>query len=214
LWPLLFLVTKANLKALTALAVAVAAWRAISIHFNLLPGPWAPGRTDVRIDALLWGCILAIALSRTESREWLKKLLTGKVMLLLILVDVVSNLGNGKHNYSFYEPIILALLVVWPILHPTSVFRSVLDNRILISIGMVSYSLYIWQQLWLLFPGAPMFSPRLQVFPANVLIALSCGVASYYAVERPFIRLGKWVTWSFGILAQTRQPGEERQSMV
>jgi peptidoglycan/LPS O-acetylase OafA/YrhL len=196
-WPLLFLATKANVKVLTALALADGAWRAVSFHFHLLAGPWAPGRTDVRIDALLWGCILAIVMSRPASKERLKRTLNGKLMLLLVLIDIASNLGNGQHNYSFYEPMILALLVVWPILNSESSLRSLLDWRILTMIGRVSYSLYIWQQLWMLFPGAPMPFPTLQAFPVNVLIALCCGVVSYYAVEKPFIALGRWVTSSW-----------------
>jgi peptidoglycan/LPS O-acetylase OafA/YrhL len=197
-WPLLYIFTRANIKILTALALAIAAWRAVSFHFHVLPGPWAPGRTDVRIDALLWGCILAIALSRPEWRDKVKRMFSGWLLLLLVAVDIVSNLGNGQHNYSFYEPIILALLVVWPILYSTSALRRFLDLRVLALIGKVSYSLYIWQQLWMLFPGAPMPFPRLQSFPVNVLIALCCGVASYYGVEKPCIELGRWATSSFG----------------
>jgi peptidoglycan/LPS O-acetylase OafA/YrhL len=197
-WPLLYIFTRANVKILTALALAVAAWRAVSFHFHLLPGPWAPGRTDVRIDALLWGCILAIVFSRPEWRDKLKRMLSGKLLLLLVFIDIVSNLGNGQHNYSVYEPIILALLVVWPILYSNSVLRRILDLRALALIGKVSYSLYIWQQLWMLFPGAPMLFPRLQAFPLNVLIALCCGVASYYGVEKPCIELGRWAASSFG----------------
>ena len=198
IWPLLLLFTRANLKILIGVALTVAAWRAVSLHYHLLPGPWAPGRTDIRIDALLWGCILAIGVSRPEWREHLKRRLPGWLMLLLVLVDIASNLGNGQHNYSSYEPIILALLVVWPILYAESALRRLLDNRALTLIGKVSYSLYIWQQLWMLFPGAPMVFPRLQAFPFSVFMALCCGVTSYYCVEKPFIDLGRWVVSSWG----------------
>jgi peptidoglycan/LPS O-acetylase OafA/YrhL len=198
IWPLVYTFTRVNLKTLVGLALAVGAWRAFSFHFHLFPGPWAPGRTDVRIDALLWGCILAIACSRPEWREKLKRLLSGWLMVLLVLIDIISNLGNGQHNYSFYEPMILAALVVWPILNSTSALRKLLDLPLLTFIGKVSYSLYIWQQLWMLFPGAPMPFPRLQAFPVNVLMALCFGIASYYWVEKPCIELGRRTTVSFG----------------
>jgi peptidoglycan/LPS O-acetylase OafA/YrhL len=197
IWPLVYTFTKANIKALVGLALAVAVWRAFSFHFHLLPGPWAPGRTDVRIDALLWGCILAVACSRPEWRVKLKRLLSGWMIVILVLIDIISNLGSGQHNYSFYEPIILAALVVWPILYSTSALRKLLDLRLLTFIGKVSYSLYIWQQLWMLFPGSPMLFPRLQVFPVNVLMALCFGIASYYLVEKPCIELGRRTTVSF-----------------
>jgi peptidoglycan/LPS O-acetylase OafA/YrhL len=193
IWPLLLLATRANLKVLAGLAIAVAGWRAVSLHYQLLPGPWAPGRTDIRIDSLLWGCILAIVCTRPELREKLKRGLTGWVMLALVAVDVASNIRNGQHDYSFFEPIILALLVVWPVLHPASALRRFLDHPVLGFFGRISYSLYIWQQLWLLMPGVPMPFPRLQTFPVNIVMALACAVVCYYTVEEPFIRLGRRV---------------------
>jgi len=191
LWPLLLVVTRGNLKVLTAMALSVAAWREVSLHYHLLPGPWAPGRTDLRLDALLWGCILAIALSRPEPRAMLARYASGWVMLALVLVDVVSNLAHGQHYYSAFEPPILALLVVWPVLHPESALRRVLDGRALGFAGAISYSVYLWQQLWMLFPGAPMPFPALQTFPANVAMAVICGIASYYIIEKPGIELGR-----------------------
>jgi peptidoglycan/LPS O-acetylase OafA/YrhL len=191
LWPLVLLTTRANLKALTAIALMVAGWRAVSLHFHLLAGPWAPGRTDIRADSLLWGCILAIIFARPELRERLKRAIPGWVMLLLVAIDVASNILHGQHDYSAYEPFILALLVVWPILYPDSILRQSLDLAPLRFVGTVSYSLYIWQQMWMLFPGAPMPFPRLQAFPLNVVMAFCCGVVCYYAVEKPFIQLGR-----------------------
>ncbi len=196
LWPMLLLATRANLKALTGIALAVAGWRAVSLRYHLLPGPWAPGRTDIRIDSLLWGCILAIMFTRPELREKLKHAAAGWVMLLLIAIDMLSNFLHGQHDYSFYEPIILALLVVWPILHPASGLRRFLDLAPLRFVGGVSYSFYIWQELWLLFPGAPAPFHRLQAFPFNLAMAFFCGVTSYYVVERPCIQWGRRLTRS------------------
>ena len=191
LWPFLLRLTKAKLPVLISLALAVAGWRAISLHYHLLPGPWAPGRTDIRIDSLLWGCILAIAFTRPRIREKLKGWTPAWAMLLLVLVDVASNVIHGQQNYSAYEPPILALLVVWPLLHPANALRRFLDRPWLCFLGRISYSVYIWQQIWLLFPGTPMPFPRLQTFPVNVALAFACGIASYFVVEEPFIRLGK-----------------------
>ena len=205
IWPLLLLATRANLKALAALALSIAAWRAVSMHYHLLSGPWAPGRTDIRIDSLLWGCMLAIVFTRPELRDKLKRVLNGWVLLGLVAIDVASNIRNGQHDYSFYEPIILSLLVVWPVLNPSSAMRRFLDLPVLRFFGRVSYSLYIWQQLWLLFPGVPMPFPRLQVFPVNMLLALCCGVISYYAIEKPFIELGRRVAASIA-MRSSQQP--------
>jgi len=64
-------------------------------------------------------------------------------------------------------------------------------------VGRLSYSLYIWQQLWMMgswkvprpFPLGPF-----QELPLSVLCTFGCAAVSYYLVERPTIRLGGWVT--------------------
>lgn len=190
-WPALFIWTRGNLRILLGMAFSVALWREISFHFHLLPGPWAPYRTDVRLDGLLWGCIVAIACFTPGLVTWLRKRLTGKVVLLLVIIDLASNVIKGSHYYSFYEPIIFALVVVWPIMNDGSVLRRLLDSRPLSSIGRVSYSLYIWQELWLLYPKAAMPFPHLQRLPVNIFMALACAIVSYNFIEQPAIRLGK-----------------------
>ncbi len=196
IWPLLLLATRANLKWLAGIALSVAAWREVSLHYNLLAGPWAPGRTDIRIDSLLWGCILAVVFSRPELREKLRKALNAWVMLALLAIDVAANVLHGQHYYSAFEPIVLGLLVVWPILYPASGLRRFLDLSALQAVGKISYSLYIWQQLWLLFPGVPMPFHVLQSFPVNLLMSFVCAAACYFLVEKPFIELGRRVTSS------------------
>jgi peptidoglycan/LPS O-acetylase OafA/YrhL len=206
IWPLLLLATRANVKVLTAIALGIAAWREVSLHYRLFPGLWAPGRTDIRIDSILWGCILAIVLAHPQMREKLTKVFSGWVLFALLIVDVVSNILHGQHYYSAFEPVILALLVVWPILHPASALRRFLDLPALRAVGAISYSLYIWQQMWLLFPGVPVLFPRLQTFPVNLVVSFLCAIASYLLVEQPFIRLGRRVVPPAG---QSANPSEQ-----
>jgi peptidoglycan/LPS O-acetylase OafA/YrhL len=201
LWPFLLLVSKGRLKVPVLFAVLVAAWRTLNGHIHTLRDVWAPGRTDLRIDSLLWGCALAIILFNPIWRERLKLKLSGVIICLLLAIDVISNVIHGVHDYSWFEPIILALLLVWPLLHPGTLLRKFLDSRTISSIGKVSYSLYIWQQFWLLFPGAPFVFPKLQSFPLNVIMAAACALISYYLIEQPFISAGRSVIRHF----KTRQ---------
>jgi|SRR5882757_4582412 len=195
-WPFLLILTRGNVIVLSTIALLDALWRAISFHYQIISVGWPPGRTDVRIDSLLWGCIMAIVLSNPKWRDLLKRRLTGVVILVLLGIDIVSNVIHGKHDYSFFEPIILALLLVWPILYPESKLRSVLDTPFFVSIGKISYSLYIWQQFWLLYPGAPKAFAHVQDFPLNIVMAFACATASYYLIETPFIKIGRHVSQS------------------
>ncbi len=196
-WPVLLPFTRRRVKLLIALALLDAVWRSISFRMQLDPNIWSPGRTDVRIDSLLWGCILAIALADTHWRQWFSKHLSGWLLSLLVGFDVLSNLALGSHYYSFYEPIILALTVVWPVIHDQSSLRKMLDWKPLVRLGDISYSLYIWQQLWLLSRYAPPIFPRLQRFPVNLVMSFACAIASYLVVEQPLIRLGHRLTRKF-----------------
>jgi peptidoglycan/LPS O-acetylase OafA/YrhL len=60
-------------------------------------------------------------------------------------------------------------------------------------VGQISYSLYLWQQLFFLDGHSPAAWPlaRLQQFPWNYTAAFSCAIASFYLIERPLIRVGR-----------------------
>jgi peptidoglycan/LPS O-acetylase OafA/YrhL len=62
-----------------------------------------------------------------------------------------------------------------------------LNARIPVWIGTLSYSLYLWQMP---FANAHVHSWA-TTFPANIVLAFLAAVASFYAVEQPFLRLRK-----------------------
>jgi peptidoglycan/LPS O-acetylase OafA/YrhL len=52
-------------------------------------------------------------------------------------------------------------------------------------VGVISYSLYLWQQLFLCRYHASWFT----TFPLNIVLAFAAATASYHLVEQPFLRL-------------------------
>jgi peptidoglycan/LPS O-acetylase OafA/YrhL len=76
-------------------------------------------------------------------------------------------------------------------LNPDQILGRILEWNWLRWIGRLSYSLYLWQQLFLVpYNNRVSSLGRLQDWPFNLLAALICAVASYYLVERFFIKLG------------------------
>jgi peptidoglycan/LPS O-acetylase OafA/YrhL len=198
LWPALLTLTRRRVLIPTLLALSVAAWRFVDIHYHVISSSlWLPGRTDVRLDSLLWGCIFAVVLSFPDLKKLVSRYLTSAAVLVLAAIDVVSNAMHGQHDYSPYEPLIIALIVIWPIVRPMSVFSALLEWPLLKWVGRLSYSLYIWQQLWLLFPGAPASLGRFQQIPLNLAAAFAAAALSYYLVEKPMIGLGHRLTGSW-----------------
>jgi len=71
-----------------------------------------------------------------------------------------------------------------------------LNSRLLVGIGTISYSLYVWQQLFLLHPEGAHPLGWLGSFPYNLIAAFVVATCSFYFIERPTARLGKRITRS------------------
>ena len=76
-------------------------------------------------------------------------------------------------------------LIALVVFRPRSAFVRLLEARPLVVLGALSYSLYLWQQPFLV---AESQSPLCR-WPANIPLAIACALASYLLVERPFLRL-------------------------
>jgi peptidoglycan/LPS O-acetylase OafA/YrhL len=87
--------------------------------------------------------------------------------------------------------ILMAFLPLTTISDPSGKISQILEIPFLRWIGRLSYSLYLWQQLFLphRFEGTPL--GMVQTFPWNWLCIVAAACISYYLVERPFIQLGK-----------------------
>ena len=67
-----------------------------------------------------------------------------------------------------------------------------LNWRPLVWVGLLSYSIYVWQQLFLVSPLEPAtrwseWVP--EAWPARIALTLAAACASYYGVEKPVLRL-------------------------
>ena len=54
------------------------------------------------------------------------------------------------------------------------------NNKALAFVGLISYILYIWQQLFL----APKDNSLYFTYPLNLILTFGCGIISYYTIER------------------------------
>jgi peptidoglycan/LPS O-acetylase OafA/YrhL len=96
-----------------------------------------------------------------------------------------------SQSLSFLYP----TLLISTIFHPRHWFSRLLEWEPLRFVGRLSYSLYLWQELFLTdnraFPGPIHYLQG----PFTSLGALSaCALASYFLVEKPMIRLGQRLT--------------------
>ncbi len=150
------------------------------------------------MDALASGCLLAFAAEYENSRNFLLKIakLPQAIVILLILVVYFFNTQNA-HPHLFlavYVPFMnigIAFIIYWAITNSESSFiGKILNTKVLSFIGVLSYSLYLWQQL---FTGKEM----LRFFPFNLVAAFACALFSYYTVERYSLKLRAYLENSF-----------------
>jgi peptidoglycan/LPS O-acetylase OafA/YrhL len=84
------------------------------------------------------------------------------------------------------EAILLAIFVAWTVRNPAHVLGRILNLRVMRVVGIGSYSLYLWQQIF--FGSASPFSERLPI-EIRFLGAALCAAGSYFIIERPSLRL-------------------------
>ena len=161
--------------------LAVSVWRSLVLLEWQTPGIMF--RTDLRADGLLWGCLAAFGFRRFRIPGW----------LLAISVAVAAVVAS-QYRYGagwVLLPAALAAAVTSTAQHPGWGVTAVLDWKPLAWVGRMSYSIYLWQQMFLIpsWDGGRLFAgwPVL----LRVAVLLLTAIASYYLLEKPFIRMGQ-----------------------
>ena len=131
-------------------------------------------------DILAFGCLLAIFAGRIPP---ISKRLAAMMLLPVVLVPVYL----GRLQYHMTPVLLLVLLPIMHlsiaglILHVVRRRYVVLNIQPVAWLGKISYSLYLWQQLFVFGDHA---KPWYFIF-----FALALASASYYLVEQPMLRL-------------------------
>jgi peptidoglycan/LPS O-acetylase OafA/YrhL len=143
-------------------------------------------------DALATGCLLAMAMPRLMRVEWFTRVLMSRAFPLFFVAIWLVN-KHREHPKLFWlagVPFLnvgLALTICRYVKFPKLTGGRLLNAKPLVGVGVLSYSLYLWQQLFLI-QGRPAY-PILQTFPTNLGLAFLLAGASYFFVEQPFLRL-------------------------
>lgn len=170
-------------------------------------------RTENRIDALMWGAMLALIGStdagRTLLRRLLKPALNGAVALgVFLALFAIEDTSIRRTIVALALPALIASTV----LNPTALLSRALELPALRWIGRLSYSLYIWHMLFFLLP-TPADMPALQSFPINLVATFACAGASYYLIERSTVRFSHRITVPRPV-ALASVPGYSCTSMI
>ena len=179
LWPALFILCRRRRVLLISLLIgAFTAHRAFWLHGHELTLGGAGSyrwRPDLRLDTFLVGC--GFALCRPAWIKWPLPLFSLAGIVYWSIFDIGSMWTRPVD--SIVTAALMGILVVWAAQLSDGLPRTLLSSRPAVLLGALSYSIYLWQQLFL---GRPL---HWWSFPA--IVSLAC--ASYWLVERPFMRL-------------------------
>jgi len=187
LWPPLFAFLPRRVAV--AALVAVLALEPGVRWAILLAAPLAASHVELwtftRLDSIAAGCLLAL-LSRTDpgvrqldqaARYW-------PLALVALGAAVTGSLVSGKLDVGV-TPSVIAVsiaLLVWSAIRREPRF---LASRAVVAIGVGSYSLYLWQEIFL----NPRRGEWWNAFPQNLALTATCAALSYHLVEKPFLQL-------------------------
>ncbi len=196
LWPtaLVLIGIKKMTNWISYAAFAVAFWRIWGAANFSIAGVPELQRTDFRLDSLLWGCALAFIMQHPPSRARLAATLRPWLCVLMSIAVLAPNfiykipeLAPLMLIAACLTPLLIPFILAGTVLHPGWALSRFLELPLLRWVGRLSYSLYIWQELFLL-GGKFHAASSVWVNLGSTLIAAS---ASYYLIEKPCIAWGR-----------------------
>ncbi len=193
LWPLAFRLAGPRPAAWLSLA-AVAASPVVRVaHYHFFPAD--PGRIGVMLhtwaDPLLTGCLLALGRRLTPAAVAAVCRPVAAFWACTLLAVIVSPLLSQRLRGAYMLPVgltaenvCLAVILGHLLERPTGRVGLVLDSAPLRYLGTRSYSIYLWQ---VLFIGPFDWQQAWLPFPLNFTLILLVAEASYRLIERPFM---------------------------
>lgn len=189
LWPatLLFFGLKRGMRVAAVLLIAAPLIRL---------GEWYGGAHNIVgnsfetvADALATGCLLACSRSTLWNNARYRALLASRWFLIVPAIALaLTFLDRPRIQFAIgitLSNLCIAATIDWCVRNSQSRIGRVLNAQPIAFVGLLSYSLYLWQQLFVNRTG----TSAANAFPLNIVFAFGVALASYYAVERPALRL-------------------------
>jgi peptidoglycan/LPS O-acetylase OafA/YrhL len=202
LWPLalLLLVRKGYRTVVTTLLCVIglaALWRTWGFEAGLLSRAYVYNAFDARCDSLAVGCLVAAGLRTSGGFLLASKVghnpIGPVVCVALVAVPYFVLPIDFKYGLGFtYQAIVVVVLLLQLMQLSSSRAWSWLSWRWIGLIGTLSYSMYLYHQ-WGLGIGDNFTSlPHWGQVVVGYFVTLLLAASSYFAIEKPFLRLKKF----------------------
>lgn len=198
LWPLLFIFSR---RRGLPFAIGALLLCPIARAWDLYTGvPYPVFRFEFAADALSMGCILALTGLPKRLSNLSLKTVAAAAIVLVACCAVSRWWPNSDVLGSSVQALCAAVFVCYvssP--RPQNLFLKVMTSRPAVWLGTVSYSLYLWQEVFTMpcVPGGQngteLTRPAGMFFhlPLNLFAALLMACSSHYLIERPIREWGR-----------------------
>lgn len=194
-WPFIFILGNRLRKSFAIIIFFIPPFIRIYTHFH--PVSWINDLTIfIRIDAIATGCILALYkdfILRKLTPRFRIKFFSAVIALLALQYLTIIELKYGLHIAIFLIPfgstygtagnLLMSVIFMYSVFGEHGNWFKFLEGRIMNYIGILSYSIYLWQQIFL------MNTFWITQFPQNIFFLFVAANISYYFIERPFLKL-------------------------
>lgn len=191
LWPLAFsTLRQRNSTWLAVVVIFVAIFARSANRIFLVGTPYHDLEMFPMVaDSLAMGCLLARLRGWLEQRGWYLRLFRPGWSLLLLALILLLNRYQSYTAVSVFGTAIInlsiAVLIHRSVYHANDRMGRVLNFKPVAFVGVLSYSLYLWQQLFINRSSGDWVN----AFPQNILFTVAAALASYFIIEKPFFRL-------------------------
>jgi peptidoglycan/LPS O-acetylase OafA/YrhL len=188
LWPALIVLAGSRRAILAAACFVVLAPIVRVGEWELIrwAGDGIEHRFETVADAIAVGCVLAGARDWLHSRPEYMRALESRGFIVAPLAVLAAGAGH-EHPLVYFGAamtignVATALCLDWCITNPDGRVGRLLNARPLVAVGLLSYSLYLWQQPFLNRTSGWAWA----AFPSNILLASLAALGSYFLIEQP-----------------------------
>jgi peptidoglycan/LPS O-acetylase OafA/YrhL len=193
-WPMVFLAGDKVRKDVATYLILIVPLIRLFIYYN--PLQWVSEQSIfIRIDSIATGCYIALYRKEILARldhHW-NRCFYGS-LFAIFLVPWLSYLCAGTYlRFVFVlfgeltgtiANVAIAIIMLYSVYGPKGGWHKLLNSKAFNYVGILSYSLYLWQQIYIAKKGW-----WVTHFPQNIILIFLTAMFSYYVIERPFLRL-------------------------
>jgi peptidoglycan/LPS O-acetylase OafA/YrhL len=199
LFPVLFAIAGLKIDRVAGLALVIFLALPL-VRFLLNPGPWASALIEFTAPFLFicFGCVAAAHEARLErlSQSMWATYLSGAAVAIMLAVVLTNGsqpfppASAGSRLLALLNFTALPISVAWLVgssIYQRNAFTAVITTPPVLFVGSISYSLYLWQQLFVAPQSLYLTGSIFLFWPLQFVFAW----LSYRFIETPSIRLGK-----------------------